>query len=84
MNVDDLAQLGIEEGTHVEIRTSSGHVEVRARVGDLPSGLLFMPLGPAANALIGIETAGTGMPAFKGVEVMVVPVGGGREELRHA
>lgn len=74
MNADDLARLGIEEGAMAQVRTSAGAVEVIARVGDLPPGLVFMPLGPTANALIGTETEATGIPPFKGLEVEVEPV----------
>jgi formylmethanofuran dehydrogenase subunit D len=71
MNGEDMARLGIEEGALVEVRTSTGAVEVPARAGELPPGLVFMPLGPTANALIGTETEATGIPPFKGLEVEV-------------
>ncbi len=74
MNADDMARLGIEEGKIAQVRTSAGAVEVVARAGDLPSGLVFMPLGPTANALIGTETEATGIPSFKGLAVEVEPV----------
>jgi formylmethanofuran dehydrogenase subunit D len=74
MNAEDMARLGIEEEATVQVRTSVGTVQVPARVGELPPGLVFMPLGPAANALIGTETEGTGIPPFKGLDVEVEPV----------
>jgi formylmethanofuran dehydrogenase subunit D len=74
MNAGDMADRGIEENAFVEVRTSTGAVKVSARVGDLPPGLVFMPLGPAANVLIGTETEATGIPPFKGLEVEVEPV----------
>lgn len=74
MNGDDMADRGIEEDTLVEVRTSTGAVEVPARAGELPPGLVFIPLGPAANVLIGTETEATGIPPFKGLEVEVEPV----------
>ena len=73
MNAEDMTRLGIEEEMRVQVRTSTGSVEVPARAGDLPPGLIFMPLGPAANALIGTETEATGIPPFKGLEVEVEP-----------
>jgi len=73
MNAEDMARLGIEEETLVQVRTSTGAVEVPARAGNLPPGLVFMPLGPTANALIGTETEATGIPPFKGLEVEVEP-----------
>ncbi|MGD9001849.1 MAG: molybdopterin dinucleotide binding domain-containing protein [Anaerolineae bacterium] len=74
MNAEDMARLGIEEATMVRVRTSAGAVEVLARAGDLPPRLVFMPLGPTANALIGTETEATGIPPFKGLDVEVEPV----------
>jgi formylmethanofuran dehydrogenase subunit D len=74
MNAEDMARLGIEEEAVVRVRTSTGAVEVPARAGRLPPGLVFMPLGPAANTLIGTETEATGMPPFKGLRVEVEPV----------
>jgi formylmethanofuran dehydrogenase subunit D len=74
MNADDMARLGIEEGVTVRVRTSAGAVEVPVQAGNLPPGLVFMPLGPTANALIGTETEATGIPSFKGLAVEVEPV----------
>ncbi|MGM0386484.1 MAG: molybdopterin dinucleotide binding domain-containing protein [Actinomycetota bacterium] len=73
LNGDDMARLGIQAGARIRLRTSAGTVEVPARAGELPPGLVFMPLGPAANALIGTETEATGIPPFKGLEVEVEP-----------
>ena len=71
MNQDEMAQRGIEEGQEVLIRTTAGEVRVPAQSGELPAGMLFMPMGPTANLLIGVETSGSGMPPFKGVEAEV-------------
>ncbi|MEA3376874.1 MAG: molybdopterin dinucleotide binding domain-containing protein [Chloroflexota bacterium] len=74
LNAEDMARLGIDEGATVRVRTSAGAVEVPAQAGDLPQGLLFMPMGPAANALIGTETEATGIPPYKGLDAEVEPV----------
>lgn len=66
---EDMARLAIEEGQIVRLMTASNQVEVPARTGALPSGMLFIPMGPVANLLIDTETEGTGMPAFKGLTV---------------
>ena len=71
MNADDMARLGISDGAMVKLRTPSGSVEVPAYQEDLPSGLLFMPLGPVANRLIDVETEATGTPGYKGLGVSV-------------
>lgn len=73
MNADDMTRLGVEDGAMVQVRTSTGAVDVPARAGELPLGLVFMPLGPTANALVGTETEATGIPPFKGLEVEVEP-----------
>lgn len=69
MSPEDMAHLSIKEGQIVRLRTASGQVEVPVRTGALPSGMMFIPMGPVANLLIETETAGTGMPAFKGLTV---------------
>jgi formylmethanofuran dehydrogenase subunit D len=66
---EDMARLAIEKGQIVRLRTKSDQVEVPVRTGALPSGMLFIPMGPVANRLIETETEGTGMPAFKGLTV---------------
>ena len=73
MNPEDMTRLEIEEGQVIRVRTATGQVEVPVRAGALPSGLLFVPMGPAANNLIGTETEGTGMPSFKGLAAEVEP-----------
>ena len=74
MNQGDMDALGLKEGAMVEMRAEAGRVEVRVYHGELPAGLLFMPLGPAANRLIDVETDATGTPRFKGLSVVVRPV----------
>lgn len=69
MSPEDMAHLSIKEGQIVRLRTASGQVEVPVRTGALPSGMMFIPMGPVANLLIETETEGTGMPAFKGLTV---------------
>lgn len=67
----DMTRLNIKEGQKVRLRSGTGHVEAPVRTGDLPSGILFIPMGPTANKLVGTDTFGTGMPAFKGELVKV-------------
>jgi len=66
MNGDDMAELGLKQGDVVTVSTPAGQVAVPARAGDLPRGMLFMPMGPPAHLLVGGETESTGMPAYKG------------------
>jgi formylmethanofuran dehydrogenase subunit D len=67
----DRERLGIEEGQRVRVCTAFGQVQLELRESDLPEGIIFVPMGPAANALIGSETRGTGMPDSKGLEAEV-------------
>ncbi len=73
INGDDMAELGLADGDEATLKTDEGEVRVVLRVADLPRGLIFLPMGRCANALIGVETEGTGMPAFKGLSVEVRP-----------
>ncbi len=73
MSGEDMSRVGIDEGARVRLRTPAGSGEFVVREGDLPPGLLFVPMGAAANELIGADTAGTGMPSFKGQPVEVEP-----------
>ncbi len=73
VNDDDMEDLGLEENMPMEISTESGSVVVRCRKGWIDRGQIFMPWGPWANAIVGSDTSGTGMPRYKGVEVEVSP-----------
>ncbi len=71
---DDIASLGIIEGQKVKLLSEAGSVELAVHSADIPIGLLFIPMGPAANQLVGPETFGTGMPSFKGMQIKVSPL----------
>ena len=73
MSAEDIARLGLEEGDRVRLQTAAGEVQVPVYTGDLPSGLLFMPMGPTANALVGTDTDASGTPPFKDLKVQVTP-----------
>ena len=70
----DRERLGLKTGQRVRVRTPFGETELELKEGDLPQGMIFVPLGPAANALIGAETHGTGMPDSKGLKAEVEPL----------
>lgn len=71
LNEEDYAALGLQEGDRVKVKTEFGEVVVFAKKGDLPRGVIFIPMGPYANMVIDPSTDGTGMPQFKGVKGMV-------------
>jgi len=77
MNEDDMVRLGLKEGDRVRLKTEIGEavVECKGRkAADLPAGLLFMAYGPSSSQLMGGDTAGTGMPISKNLEVTVEPI----------
>ena len=74
MSEEDMAGLDLDEGARVFVSTPIGAVEVPVTKGNLPQGMLFMPMGPTANLLIGGETDSTGMPTFKGASAEVKAV----------
>jgi formylmethanofuran dehydrogenase subunit D len=75
MNPEDLTSLEIANGQNVKVTTKTGSVVLRAAIASqpLPRGVVFLPYGPWANMLIPMETYGTGMPSFKGLEAEVTP-----------
>lgn len=78
MNVEDMARLGLQTDSKVRLRTASGETILRCKgreTKDLPKGLLFMAYGPACSQLMAGDTAGTGMPLSKNLQVEVEPVG---------
>jgi formylmethanofuran dehydrogenase subunit D len=65
----DLKKLGIKEKGNVLVSTIYGSVVVKAvRSPRAPHpGMIFMPYGPWANAVINPDTHGIGMPSLKGI-----------------
>ena len=57
---------------NVLLKNEFGQVVLTAKAdGGLPDGMVFIPMGPWANVLVGMETGGCGTPHFKGLEVDV-------------
>ena len=74
MNAADMARLGLKEGDSVRLRSSTGETVLHCKgrkVEDLPEGILFLAYGPSSSQLMGGDTAGTGMPLSKNLEVEV-------------
>jgi formylmethanofuran dehydrogenase subunit D len=77
MNAEDMARLGLKANGKVRLRTAEGETIVRCKsreTKDLPLGILFMAYGPASSELMAGDTAGSGMPLSKNLEVEVEPV----------
>ncbi|MDD1748746.1 MAG: molybdopterin dinucleotide-binding protein, partial [Methanothrix sp.] len=69
----DFKSLELSEGKNVLLKNEFGQVVLTAKADPgLPEGMVFIPMGPWANVLVGKETGGCGTPHFKGLEVEVV------------
>lgn len=71
LHPEDAKALGVEEGQAVKITTDFGSVAVRCVLGNTEKGVVFVPMGPWANALTSPDTGGTGMPSLKGLRARV-------------
>jgi formylmethanofuran dehydrogenase subunit D len=77
MNLEDMSRMGLKDNDRVRLRSANGEIVVHCKgraAKDLPSGLLFIAYGPLSSALMGGDTAGSGMPLSKNIEVQVDPV----------
>ncbi len=75
MNAEDMKRLNIKDGDNVKITTEVGSVIVKAKKSRRirTPGIIFIPYGPWANAVLNPETEGTGMPLLKGLKAKVEP-----------
>jgi formylmethanofuran dehydrogenase subunit D len=70
----DYKSLGLADGKNVLVRNEFGEAVFSARIdAGLPPGVIFIPMGPWANVLVGPDTGGCGTPQYKGVAVDVEP-----------
>ncbi|MEE8167741.1 MAG: molybdopterin dinucleotide binding domain-containing protein [Candidatus Hydrothermarchaeales archaeon] len=69
----DMKKLGAKEGDTIRVRTSTGEVALKAVLSKQAphKGLIFVPIGPWANAVTDYDTSSTGMPSLKGIEAEV-------------
>jgi len=68
----DYSSLGLKGGRNVLVKNGYGQVVLSGRLdAGLPSGMVFIPMGPWANIVVGPDTGGCGTPHYKGVEVDV-------------
>jgi formylmethanofuran dehydrogenase subunit D len=77
MNTDDMVRLGLKDNDPVRVRSATGEIVVRCKgraPKDLPSGVLFIAYGPLSSALMDGDTAGSGMPLSKSIDVEIEPV----------
>jgi formylmethanofuran dehydrogenase subunit D len=74
---DDLKRLGLKSNTNVRVSTEYGSVVLKALKstrGHHP-GVIYIPYGPWANAVVSPVTDDIGMPSFKGIpaEIEIAP-----------
>lgn len=70
----DIMELGIESGDRVHVTSDIGSVVLTTEAtNDIPSGCVYIALGPYANAITGGYTHGTGMPDYKDISVEIEP-----------
>ena len=75
MDAGDMKRIGVKNGTHVLVTTPNGSVVLRAVKyprSAIP-GLIYIPYGPWANAVVSDATTSIGMPSFKGTPAEVEP-----------
>lgn len=77
MNQDDMARLQLNDGDQVRLSNTIGTTVVHCKgrkPEDLPAGVLFIAYGPPSSQLMASDTAGSGMPLSKHMEVQVEKV----------
>jgi formylmethanofuran dehydrogenase subunit D len=64
--------LDLCEGKNVQLKNEFGETVLAPKMDTgLPNDMVFIPMGPWANILVGKDTGGCGTPQFKGLEVDV-------------
>lgn len=77
MHPDDMKSLNLEDGDSVKLSNQVGETTVKCigkKPDDLLLGTAFIPYGPPSSQLMESDTAGSGMPLSKHMEVEVQKV----------
>ena len=77
LNEKDMKRLKLNDGDKIRLKSDVGQTIVTCsskKDEDLPSGMIFIPYGPPSSQLMGSDTAASGMPMSKHVEVRVTKV----------
>jgi formylmethanofuran dehydrogenase subunit D len=70
LSEEDYNALKLSEKKNVLVKNAHGQTVMSARMdAGLPPGMIFIPMGPWANMLVGPDTGGCGTPQYKGVLV---------------
>ena len=72
---EDLKNLSLGEGTNVRVSTEHGSVILKAlkSARGPHQGVVFIPYGVWANAVVSSETDSIGMPSLKGIPAEIEP-----------
>jgi formylmethanofuran dehydrogenase subunit D len=72
---EDLKRLSVREGTNVRVSTDYGSVILKALKSPRGphQGVVFIPYGLWANAVVSSETDSIGMPSLKGIPAEIEP-----------
>ena len=75
LDPEDIKKLGIKEKSQILVSTNHGSVVVKVlKSWRAPHrGIVFIPYGPWANAVVDPETHNIGMPTLKGISAIVEP-----------
>lgn len=80
---EDYSSLGLSGGKNVLLKNEFGEIVLSPRMdAGLPREMVFIPIGPWANVLVGPDTGGCGTPQFKGVKIEVVATDAPVQDLR--
>lgn len=77
MHPDDMTRLKLVDGDEVRLKNEIGETIVRClakKPEDMPVGTLVIPYGPPSSQLMDSDTAGSGMPLSKHMEVEIEKV----------
>ena len=77
MHPDDMDRLNLADGDEVRLKNEIGETSVRClakKPEDLPLRTAFIPYGPPSCQLMDSDTAGSGMPVSKHMEVEIEKV----------
>lgn len=79
LNEKDMRRLKLKDGDKIRLKSDVGQTVVTCKGKkdqDLPSGMIFIPYGPPSSELMAADTAGSGMPLSKHIEVSVTKTKG--------
>ena len=74
LNENDMNRLKLKDGDKIRLKSNVGQTVVTCKSKkdeDLPPGMIFIPYGPPSSELMASDTAGSGMPLSKHMEVKV-------------